>query len=247
MLAEFFARAGGVEIAERDEVQPVNPLIPQQRLLEHQLGFAVGIDRALRQVFRHRHAVRRAVGGAGGAEDEFFHAAFHGGVGKLERVDEVVVEILFRIRHGFADERERGEMQNRLRLHRLDGGENVTVRLRFSKNEFRARVHRRAMAFREVVINRYLMSGVEEFFRANGSDITGAAGDKNIHADSVENFRAGESSKRKNPAEGQPGETFFSNHRPARHLGEEPGDFDPIHDPANETRPANRRFHREWE
>jgi hypothetical protein len=41
------------------------------------------------------------------------------------------------------------------------------------------------------------MPGVEQFFSANGADITGAAGDKNVHADSVTNFRASERSKRK--------------------------------------------------
>ena len=125
MFAEFFARAGGVEITEGDELQFVNLLIPDEHFLEHQLGFAVRIDRALRQIFRHRHAVRRAVGRAGGAEDEFFHAAFHGGVGELERVDEVVVKIFFRVRHGFADERAGGEMQDGVRLRGFDGAEDV--------------------------------------------------------------------------------------------------------------------------
>jgi hypothetical protein len=55
------------------------------------------------------------------------------------------------------------------------------------------------MAFREVVINRDLMAGVEQFFRANGTDITGTAGDKDVHADIVENNYAGESSKTKKP------------------------------------------------
>src|ERR1019366_8119581 len=127
MLAEFFARAGSVEITERNEFQSVNLLIPQQRLLEHQLGFAVGIDRTLRQIFRHRHAVWRTVSGASRAEDEFLHATFHGGVRQLERVDEVVVEILFGVRHGLADERERGKMKAGVWLHRLDGSEDVSL------------------------------------------------------------------------------------------------------------------------
>jgi hypothetical protein len=55
------------------------------------------------------------------------------------------------------------------------------------------------MAFREVVINRDLMSGVEQFFRADGTNITGTAGDKNIHAPSVKKIRGGESSKEKKP------------------------------------------------
>jgi hypothetical protein len=38
------------------------------------------------------------------------------------------------------------------------------------------------MAFGEVIVNRDLVSGVEEFLRADGADVTRAAGDENIHA-----------------------------------------------------------------
>jgi len=34
------------------------------------------------------------------------------------------------------------------------------------------------MAFAEIIINRDLMAGVEQLFRADGTNITGAAGDK---------------------------------------------------------------------
>jgi len=36
------------------------------------------------------------------------------------------------------------------------------------------------MAFAEIVINRDLMAGVEQFFRADGTNIAGAAGDENF-------------------------------------------------------------------
>jgi hypothetical protein len=39
------------------------------------------------------------------------------------------------------------------------------------------------------------MSGIEEFLRANGPDITGTAGDKNVHGSSIKYFRAGERRK----------------------------------------------------
>ena len=55
------------------------------------------------------------------------------------------------------------------------------------------------MAFGEIVINRDLMPRVEQFFRANRADVARAAGDKYIHADSLENFGGGESSKKKKP------------------------------------------------
>jgi hypothetical protein len=47
------------------------------------------------------------------------------------------------------------------------------------------------MAFAEIVINRDLMAGVEQFFRADGTNIAGAAGDKNVHARTMKENRAG--------------------------------------------------------
>jgi hypothetical protein len=55
------------------------------------------------------------------------------------------------------------------------------------------------MPFREIVINRDLMTCVEKFFRANGTDVACAASDEYVHADSLEKFRARESSKKKKP------------------------------------------------
>ena len=45
------------------------------------------------------------------------------------------------------------------------------------------------MAFGEIVIDRDLVPGVEQFFRANGADVAGAAGDKNVHAPTMEGAR----------------------------------------------------------
>src|ERR1019366_6511369 len=83
VLAEPDARAGGVEVAACDELQPVSPLIPQEHFLEHQFRFAIRVDRALEQIFGHGHAVGRAVGGAGRTEDELLHGALHCGVEQL--------------------------------------------------------------------------------------------------------------------------------------------------------------------
>jgi hypothetical protein len=35
------------------------------------------------------------------------------------------------------------------------------------------------------------MAGIEQFFRADGTNITGAAGDKNVHARTMRENRAG--------------------------------------------------------
>jgi hypothetical protein len=53
-------------------------------------------------------------------------------------------------------------------------------------DEFCARIHGRAMAFGQIVIDRDLMPGVEQFFRANRADVARTAGDKDVHAGSVE-------------------------------------------------------------
>jgi hypothetical protein len=55
------------------------------------------------------------------------------------------------------------------------------------------------MAFREVVENRDRVAGIEQFFRANGTNVARTASDKNIHADSLGKFHADESSKEKKP------------------------------------------------
>ena len=98
----------------------------------------------------------------------------------LSAVDDVVVEILFGVLHGFADERAGGEVHDGVGLCRFDGVEDVAFLLRLAENEFCARIHRRTMAFGEVVIDRDGMSGVQQFFGADGADVTRAAGDKNI-------------------------------------------------------------------
>src|ERR1035441_4715750 len=112
MLPEGFAGAGGVEVAECDELQPMNPLIPLEHLLEHQLGFPIRVDGPLRQVLGHRQAVGRAVGRARRAEHELLHTAFDRGIEQLQAVADVVVKILAWVGHGLADQRVGGEVHD---------------------------------------------------------------------------------------------------------------------------------------
>src|SRR5581483_5732533 len=99
MFAEFLAGAGGVEIAEGDKLEAVDLVIPVQHLLEHELGFAVGVDGTLGQIFGHRDAVGGAVGGAGGTEDELFHFGFDGGVQQLQAVADIIMKIFAGVGH----------------------------------------------------------------------------------------------------------------------------------------------------
>ena len=167
MFTELFARAGGVEVTERDKIESVNLLIPREDFFEHQLGLAVGIDGTLRQIFRHRNFIRRPVSGASGAEDEFFYTASDGGIGELESVDDVVVKIFLRIRHRFADERVCGEVQDGVGRSGLNGGADVAFKFGLGEDELRARIDSGAVALGEIVVNRDLMAGVEKFFGAD--------------------------------------------------------------------------------
>jgi hypothetical protein len=90
-------------------------------------------------------------------------------------------------------------VQDGVRLDRLDRGENDSGLFRLGQNEIGARFHRSAVAFGEIVIDRDSMSGIEQFFRANGSNITGTAGDKDVHAGSVKKNGDSENSKVKKP------------------------------------------------
>ena len=93
LFAKFLAATGGVEIAERHKLQPVQLAVPFEYRLEHQLAFAVRVDWLLRSLLSDRHGVRHAVGGCGGAEDKFFHAGLDGGVEQVDTVGDVVAEI----------------------------------------------------------------------------------------------------------------------------------------------------------
>ena len=92
------------------------------------------------------------------------------------------MEILFRVGHGLAHQRAGGEVQNGVGLRIQQRLLHQLGVAQAAPDEFRARIHRRAVAFREVVKHRDRVAGVEEFFRADGTDITGAAGDKDVHA-----------------------------------------------------------------
>ncbi len=111
---KFPGGAGGVEVAERDELEAVDFVVPAENFLEDEFRLAVGVDRALRQRLVDGHALGRAEGGAGGGEDEFFAPADHG-VEQIDAAADVIAEILRGVVHRFADERIGGEMHHGFR------------------------------------------------------------------------------------------------------------------------------------
>ena len=89
--------AGGVEVAQRRVAQAVGVRVVGQRVLDHQLREAVGIDRVLRMVFGDRHLLGNAVGGARAGEHDPLDAGRAHGVQQRERADDVVVVVLGRL------------------------------------------------------------------------------------------------------------------------------------------------------
>ena len=182
VFAEFFARARGVEVAKRHKLQAMNLLVPLENFFEHQLGLAVRIDRALRHILRYGHAVGRPVGRTGGTEDKFLHPALDGGVGELEGVDDVVVKVLFRVGHGLAHKRVGREVHDGVGPGGLHGAQEVALRFGLAQNKPGPRIHSRAVAFGQIVVNRDGVTGVEEFLDANRADVTRAARDEDVHS-----------------------------------------------------------------
>ena len=120
VFAEFHAGPGRVEVAECHELQAVEVAVPRENPLEHELGLAVRIDRPLRQCLVHGHLFGDAVGGAGGAEDEFPDAMSHAGVEQVDAGGDVVAEVFGGVGHRLAHQRVCGEVDDGLGLHLAD-------------------------------------------------------------------------------------------------------------------------------
>jgi hypothetical protein len=86
--------------------------IVEERVFHHALGSAVRIDRLARVLFVHRHIARLAVHGGRGREDEAPHPVAHHRFEQIDRIAEVVAEILAGQRHRFLDAEERGEVHD---------------------------------------------------------------------------------------------------------------------------------------
>jgi hypothetical protein len=189
ILAAPVRRAGGVEIAQEHRLESVQPLVPAQHALKLQLRLAVGILRPLGQVLRHRHPLRNPVGGAGGGEDDPADPGLPHRLGQIPAADHIVLEIQLRLLHRFAHEREGGEMHHRIRLdathRRLDGPRRPQVAV----DERGARIHRRAVAARQVVEHAHAMPRVEQALGRDAADVARAAGHEYFHG--VESPRDG--------------------------------------------------------
>ena len=72
LLADLAVRTGtrSIEITQRGKAQILGTTDVPQHALDRQLGAAIDIDRGLRLILGQRQALRVAVGGAGGRDDE---------------------------------------------------------------------------------------------------------------------------------------------------------------------------------
>ena len=112
VFAEIGGGAGGVKVTQCRIFDPVDFVVPAQDFFKTEFGFAVGIDRNLRGGFANRVFIRLPESRGGAGENNHFDAAFNRGVGQVDAVGQIVAEIFAGVLHGFADQRERGEMHD---------------------------------------------------------------------------------------------------------------------------------------
>ena len=181
MFTKLLAATGGVEVAECHELESVQLVVPFEDRLEHQLAFAVRVDRFLRFLLGDRHGVRHAVGGGGGAKNKFFHASLDSGVEQIDAIGDVVAEILRRIGHRLADLCERSEVHDGLRSVGGDSVEDSFAVTETALDKSRPLIDGHAMSLRQVVKHRDLMAGAQQFLNTNRADVTGASRNKYLH------------------------------------------------------------------
>ena len=103
---------GGVEVTESGEAQATRGRELAQALLDREFRGAVRIDRVLRQILRHRHLLRNAVGRAGAREDEFLDTLSEHRLQQAFGPHDIVLVVAGGLLDGFTDIRERREIDD---------------------------------------------------------------------------------------------------------------------------------------
>ena len=104
------------------------------------------------------------------------------GFEEIDTVGNVVAEIFRGIRHAFRYERVGSKMHDRFGPHPLHQARQFCLVCEIALVKLCAFVHRRPVAFAEIVEHDDLVSGIQEFFHTNAADVAGPAGDENLHA-----------------------------------------------------------------
>lgn len=169
IFAQSEAGTSGIEVAKSDLLKAMEVGKPVKHFLEHQLGFAIGIDGLLRLVLGDGSVgLRDSIGGAGGGEDDFFHSGGKHGFEKAESPGDIVAKVALRLGHGFADKSNGGEVDNGfgpLLFHRL-GEFRGLGDIGFEKSG--SGIDGLAVAFAEVVDDKDFVPGIAEFGDAMG-------------------------------------------------------------------------------
>ena len=104
--------ARGVEVPQRDPLQPVRVAEPRQHPLGLELAFAVRVDRVCRRAFGDRHLGRCSVHGACRGEHQLGDAGLRHHFQEIDGAGDVVAEIPGGVFDQLADIGECGKMQD---------------------------------------------------------------------------------------------------------------------------------------
>jgi hypothetical protein len=176
VLAVFGGGAGGVEVAERGEVETrVSPVIGEN-LLEAELRFAVRVDRNLGMIFGNRNGVRLTIGRGSRGEDQLFDVVANHGVEKVYPAGDVGGVKGAGLANGFGDQSFRGEVHDGVNF--MLQKDFVELRARGEVNVAKngATGKGRAVAFLEIVERDDPVTASKKHFGANAAYITGCAG-----------------------------------------------------------------------
>ena len=179
-----------VEVPQTD-CAPVRgrPAEVGEDLLDLKLGAPVRVGGFSRRVgFMQRKAFRRSVDRGGGAEDESPDARLLHGLKKPDRADQIVVVILKRLHHGFADGLQAGEMDDGFNAFVAKGPFKAFFVTDVALNEFRGLSGDCRNAFgdaqvgiREVVVEHRFVACFLKHHSRVGADKAHAACQKYAH------------------------------------------------------------------
>ena len=191
------AGAGGVEVAQRDDLEAVRAVKPAERALVRQLRFAVRVDRTGRHPLVERRPLGHAVDGARRREHDRRHARVAHRFEQADAGNQVVAVVTRGIPHRLADERIAGHVDDRFDAVALQRIEDVRRIDEIAFNEPGARIEGVAMAAREIVEDGHVVAAVDENIGHHAADVARAAGDEDAH---VGSFRSASATGSRRPA-----------------------------------------------
>ena len=182
VLADVGKITAGVEVAQAGKAPAVDALKPVQQPLDEELGLAVGRSGHDALILIDRHALRIVEQIGRGGEDEPPHTGRGGGLQQVGRVDQIVPQVLERLRHALPDQGIGGEMHDAADVRLV--GEKLRQAAPVGQVAFyegRSWMHRAAVALIEVVQHDHLMPRVDQLRSGDAADVARAAGDQKLH------------------------------------------------------------------